>query len=134
MEARSTHIVLRNNTPEDLTLTSVDLPHGEWSSDTSQPPLNFGPDAASEWMSESNGIATGTEGTVVFAIGGGGATLRLDWDNPYREGEFPRSGYAESLFIALRQLNPQDAGVLDAAFAAFDEMGPAIMGQRDARG
>lgn len=80
MAARSTSIVLHNNTDQDLTLTSSDLPHGTW---TRQPPDNIGGTADGSWESESDGIATGTEGTVVFAIGGNGDSVLISWDNPF---------------------------------------------------
>ena len=80
MAARSTSIVLHNHTTEDLTLTSTDLPHGAW---TVPPPDGIGPGADGAWESESDGIATGTEGSAVYAIGGQGDSVRIDWDNPF---------------------------------------------------
>ncbi|GAA4983758.1 hypothetical protein [Kineococcus glutinatus] len=80
MAARSTRIVLRNRTDQDLTLTASSLAHGEWST---QPPLNVGGHADAEWASESAGFLTGTEGSATFAVGGDGSSLRIDWDNPF---------------------------------------------------
>ncbi|MBX7553332.1 hypothetical protein [Streptomyces sp. NPDC004232] len=80
MAARSTQITLHNHTDQDLTLTSDDLPGGEW---TTQPPDNLGPQADTTWASESSGVATGTEGNVVYSIGGNGTSLKIAWDNPF---------------------------------------------------
>jgi hypothetical protein len=35
------------------------------------------------WQSESNGIATGTEGHARYAVEGGGDVLTFHWDNPF---------------------------------------------------
>jgi hypothetical protein len=79
MAARSISIVLHNTTDQDLTLTSSDLPHGIW---TSKPPDNIGPQADGSWESESDGIGTGTQGSLVFSIGGSGDSVLIGWDNP----------------------------------------------------
>ncbi|MFD8480540.1 hypothetical protein [Kitasatospora sp. NPDC059673] len=80
MAARSVQITLHNHSDQDLTLTSNDLPGGEW---TTQPPDNVGPQADTTWASESDGIATGTQGSAVYAIGGDGSSLKIAWDNPF---------------------------------------------------
>src|SRR5258708_2316854 len=80
MAARSISIVLHNNTDQDLTLTSSSLPSGEW---TQPPPDNIGGTADGSWGSESNGLATGTAGSVVYAIGGEGDSVLITWDNPF---------------------------------------------------
>lgn len=80
MAARSISIVLHNTTDQDLTLTSSDLPHGTW---TNQPPDNIGPQADASWESESDGVATGTQGSVVYSIGGSGDSVLIGWDNPF---------------------------------------------------
>ncbi len=80
MAARSISIVLHNHTDQDLTLTSSDLPHGAW---TQKPPDNIDADADGSWESESDGIATGTQGSAVYAIGGDGDSVLISWDNPF---------------------------------------------------
>lgn len=80
MAARSISIVFHNNTDQDLTLTSSDLPHGTW---TQKPPDNIDASADGSWESESDGIATGTEGSATYAIGGDGDSVLISWDNPF---------------------------------------------------
>jgi hypothetical protein len=80
MAARSISIVLHNTTDQDLTLTSSDLPGGTW---TQQPPDNIGPTADGSWESESDGVLTGTQGSVVYSIGGDGDSVLIGWDNPF---------------------------------------------------
>jgi hypothetical protein len=80
MAARSVTITFHNNTDQDLTLTSSDLPHGAW---TTKPPDNIGANADGTWESESDGIATGTQGSVTYAIGGDGDSVLINWDDPF---------------------------------------------------
>jgi hypothetical protein len=60
----------------------MELDHGEW---TDQPPELIGNRA--EWESESDGVATGTEGRVTYQIetidGERLGEARLHLDNPF---------------------------------------------------
>jgi hypothetical protein len=83
MAARSTRILFHNQTEFSLRQTAVDLPHGEWTNPW-QPPGLINPHGDAEWRSESDGIATGTEGSVRFSINNGeGASAYVHWDNPF---------------------------------------------------
>ena len=83
MAARSTHVTLTNQAGRfNLIKLSDTLDHGEW---TIRPPATVGNQA--EWESESNGFATGTEGSANYRIetdeGEPIGTLDLHWDNPF---------------------------------------------------
>ncbi len=82
MPARSTAVILRNQTLFPLTLADSGLDHGEWS-DGFSPPAIIAAGATYGWQSESAGIATGTEGHVNYNIVGLGKTLYIYWDNPF---------------------------------------------------
>ena len=77
--ARSTQMSLVNKTDQDLTVTASSLTGGMW---TTQP-VNVGAQATMQWMSESDGVMTGTGGSVTIAIGGNGDSIQINWDNPY---------------------------------------------------
>jgi hypothetical protein len=79
MAACSVNIVFHNKTDQDLTLTSSGLPGGTW---TREPPDNIGSDADNSWGSQSSSDVTGTEGSVVYAIGGDGDSVKITWDLP----------------------------------------------------
>ena len=82
MAARSTRIVLVNDTNFSLALTGSNLSHGEWSGGLA-PPATIAANSTAAWQSESDGIATGTEGTADFAVQSTGASLHFHWDNPF---------------------------------------------------
>ena len=75
--ARSVKIEVQNDTGRTLNKVSESLAHGTWR-DT--PPNSIG--GAGSWESESDGVATGTEGTASYNIDGGG-TVVFYWNNPY---------------------------------------------------
>lgn len=68
MAARSTDVIFHNLTDQPLAKLEDGLDHGEWT-DPWQPPNSIAPGATAEWRSESNGIATGTEGHVRYRVG-----------------------------------------------------------------
>ena len=82
MAARSTHVILVNDTGFTLSLTGSNLSHGEWSAGAA-PPATVAANSTASWQSESDGIATGTEGTADFAVLTTGASLHFHWDNPF---------------------------------------------------
>jgi hypothetical protein len=83
MAARGTDVVFHNETAFALTKVEEDLAHGEWT-DRWQPPPSLNPGSVGEWRSESDGIATGTEGAIRFRIENGkGASVYFHWDNPF---------------------------------------------------
>ncbi|MEE1826312.1 Crystal protein ET79 [Streptomyces sp. BE20] len=80
--ARSTKVSLVNYTGTGLTKTWEHLDHGCWSAD-GLPPSYISNTKASSWKSESCGFATGTEGSISYALAGGGGQVDLHWNNPY---------------------------------------------------
>jgi hypothetical protein len=84
--ARSTEVFLANLTRCDLLLVTARLDHGEW---TRRPPgLIFLGDEG-KWESESNGIATGTEGEADYFTQScrnasfNNKRIHLHWNNPF---------------------------------------------------
>jgi hypothetical protein len=91
MAARWTEVTLVNRTSNNLRKTGDHLDHGVWDNDP--PPLLVGDRAV--WASESDGVLTGTVGTVTFQIetvepdGQRPEVLgrvTLHWDNPFAGG------------------------------------------------
>ena len=84
MAARSTTVNLTNNADVALVRNSGSLSHGEW--DT-EPPLRVEVGQSVSWESESDGVATGTEGEVFYDIetapGQTGGQAHFHWDNPF---------------------------------------------------
>lgn len=80
--ARSFHVILRNITNLRLTRTNLTLDGGIWSNEGGfVPPDVIEPMARAEWKSESDGLGTGTEGTVVYSSTSG--NLQVHWNNPF---------------------------------------------------
>lgn len=87
MADRSTCIIFQNATPVTLTRSSEKLDHGTWSDNLLPPDVIGGglpniPNPAT-WQSESQGLATGTQGETVYLLPDLETTLTIDWDNPY---------------------------------------------------
>jgi hypothetical protein len=80
MAARSVDIILENKSDFVLVLAGTDLPHGEWSV---EPPARIEARQTVKWASESNGVATGTEGTAFYNIEGSPGKTDWHWDNPF---------------------------------------------------
>lgn len=81
--ARSVVVTLQNNTPFDLQLNSnsESLPHGEWDD---YPPSFIRSGERGEWKSESDGFATGTQGSVSYYIlDQSRNSVSVSWDDPY---------------------------------------------------
>ncbi len=99
--ARSVEVFLSNNTGCALKLVTARLDHGEW---TRQPPADIRVGRLVKWESESNGVATGTEGEADYVTqscdveGNNTKRLHLHWNNPFVGG------------------NSYDAAGTDAAF------------------
>jgi len=92
MPVRSFKIVLDNNSGFALTKTFDHLCHGDFTPGLS-PPNSVEPNQRVTWASESNGIATGTEGYVKYRVEGlkntgitNGDTVYIYWDNPFTLG------------------------------------------------
>jgi hypothetical protein len=97
MPIRSYRVFLSNNTDFDLIKTDSHLCGGEWTSDEWTPPASIPARTQKGWQSESDGIATGTEGWVKYrlalpdlVIPGGtppppklGDEVYVYWDNPF---------------------------------------------------
>ena len=82
MAARSTRVTVRNQT--NATLHHIDdlLEHGVWT-DPLSPPAEIKPGATMWWQSESDGLATGTEGHARYAVVGSNDIVTFHWDNPF---------------------------------------------------
>lgn len=81
MSERSTQVKLNNSTDIELVRNHANLDSGEWT-DSQLPPETIKPNSSGTWQSESDGAATGTEGTVAYDFVGGGQ-LQIHWSNPY---------------------------------------------------
>jgi Aegerolysin len=82
MAARSVSIKLRNLTDLALKRKDLHLDHGEWSdSEKDVPPEQIPAGKTVTWQSESDGVATGTEGWVLYGTDAG--DVRVYWDDPY---------------------------------------------------
>lgn len=87
--ARSTIVSIENRSPHTLTWAGHHLSHGIWSpcasqrfsGDRSAPCSFIPPGSRCSYKSESNGVATGTEGWVRYKRGD--EFIRIWWDNPY---------------------------------------------------
>ena len=81
MPSKSTHVILVNSAGEQFNKQSASLDHGIW---TQQPPDVIPAGSIGEWQSESNGFATGTEGTAKYTVSGdGGRVVSIHWNNPF---------------------------------------------------
>lgn len=85
--ARSVIVKIQNNSSATLFLGSATLDHGVWS-DNMYPPQQIQPGASVQYASESQGFATGTQGTAVYTainlqqtVQNG--SIRLNWDDPF---------------------------------------------------
>lgn len=58
----------------------MNLPHGIW---VIVPPEVIPPGGTGVFESESDGFATGTEGSVQYSIDRSSNIVGLSWDNPY---------------------------------------------------
>lgn len=92
MAARSVTIKVDNRFDVALVFDHDSIQHGIWGSN---PPPRIEPGETKQWVAESNGIATGTEGTVWYRLNVLGSTglVRLHWDNPFvGSNNFDQSG------------------------------------------
>ena len=84
MAARSVTVTFTNNCDLALIRNNGNLSHGEW--DT-EPPLRIEAGTTVTWESESDGVATGTEGEVYYDIetfaGQTGGQVHVHWDDPF---------------------------------------------------
>ena len=78
--ARSTHVVIKNNTGHNMTFVSGSAKHGVV---TQKPPRTIAAGAVGEFFAESNGVATGTEGSVVYRLDTVNGNATFNWDNPF---------------------------------------------------
>src|SRR5689334_2318917 len=81
MAARSVKATLVNQADRKLVRAGEPhLDHGEW---ITEPPGSIDPGTNGEWKSESNGVATGTEGWVEYTLGGVDGKSHFGWNNPF---------------------------------------------------
>lgn len=92
MAARSVTIKVENKFDVALLFDHDSLQHGIWGTN---PPPRIEPGTLAQWVAESDGFATGTEGTVWYRLDTPGSTglVRLHWDNPFvGSNNFDQSG------------------------------------------
>jgi hypothetical protein len=82
MASFSVNVTLVNTTSATLTLITASLDHGEWcNGGRATPPPQMTKNGS--WCSESNGLATGTQGLAVYQIGANPSeTVAISWDDP----------------------------------------------------
>lgn len=78
--ARSSHVIIQNQTAQRLIYVRRSVAHGEI---TKNPPAEIAPGGTGDLFAESNGIATGTQGYVVYRIEGVPGEAQFNWDNPF---------------------------------------------------
>jgi hypothetical protein len=78
MAQRSTTWTINNATSSDLNLVSSPLAHGIWSSN---PPQVIKSGAKATFVAESDGFATGDEGSVTYSTSGGNYVFYFN--NPF---------------------------------------------------
>jgi hypothetical protein len=102
MPVRSFRVLLSNNLDFPLIRVQHHLCWGEWTPGGWEPPATIPPRTEVGWQSESDGIATGTEGWVKYRIGvppsviPGGTppppvlteTVYIYWNNPFLSSPF----------------------------------------------
>lgn len=79
--ARSTDVTLNNRTATTFQRNYAKLDGGIWNN---LPPETVEVGQTGKWGSESNGFATGTEGTASYQLATG--EVRIHWNNPYSGG------------------------------------------------
>ena len=81
MAERSVVITLANQTSQNLFLSAQNLLHGIWAV---QPPQNIGPNSSATFEADSNGFATGVEGSATYSFQSASSQLvNLVFDNPF---------------------------------------------------
>lgn len=82
MAQRSVIIVINNQTSQDLAFSSVNYPHG---APVSPPPQSIPAHTSSlAWEVDSDGLATGVEGTVIYHFQSDSSKLvSLYFDDPF---------------------------------------------------
>eukprot|EP01084_Bolivina_argentea_P253007 424879_1 len=77
---RSTKVQFTNETPYTLTKCGSKLKHGIWTKNH-EAPQKIKSGTTVEWMAESKGLMTGTEGEVQYMVDGN--KLKVHWNNPF---------------------------------------------------
>jgi len=94
--ARSTHVIIQNETSRALIFVRGHVDHGEV---TQKPPSRIVPGGTGELFAESHGFATGTEGYVIYRVDGVPGEVKFYWDNPF-VGSNTASASAPAGFVA----------------------------------
>ncbi|GEP61805.1 aegerolysin family protein [Reyranella soli] len=109
MAARSVTIKVDNKFDVALVFDHNSIQHGIWGSN---PPPRIEPGTLKQWVAESDGVATGTEGTVWYRLDIPGSTglVRLHWDNPFvGSNNFDQSGPPVVTVVRLGDGSGNDA-------------------------
>ena len=78
--ARSVDVMFVNNSSAALSCSQGILDGGEWSN---YPADHIAAGATATWRTQSNGLATGTEGTAKLRVDGTNKVVTVYWNNPY---------------------------------------------------
>ena len=78
--ARSTHVIIKNNTDHNMVFVSGSTKHGIV---TQKPPHIIAIGGIGDLRAESKGFLTGTEGSVTYSLDGVGGNAAFHWDNPF---------------------------------------------------
>src|SRR4051812_35681622 len=99
MAARSVHVTFTNKAEVALVSGGTSLLHGEW---VTEPPARVEPGQTVSWESESDGVATGTEGTAYYDVEGLDVSSRslFHWDNPFIGSNSYSQAYPETFKVS----------------------------------
>jgi hypothetical protein len=110
MAAHSFAITLRNGSGVALRRTNLTLNHGIFSGNgNAVPPENIPNLTRASWQSESDGFATGTEGSVTYASDAG--DVFIHWDNPFVGSNGLGVGVPNSIIVEHGSIDGNDAAV-----------------------
>lgn len=107
MAARSVFVVFTNMTLVTLSRQGSTVAHGQW---IMLPPEEIQPGAVAEWKTESDGFATGTEGTIDYQWKSNGEHNKFHWDNPF-SGSNSYDGHSDSGIVTISGGDGDDATV-----------------------
>jgi hypothetical protein len=110
MAARSFAITLRNFMGQELSRSNLSIAHGIFSDNgNAVPPERIGNPARVSWQSESDGFATGTQGSVTYATPVG--DVFIGWDNPFIGSNGLGVGVPNGFVVEHGSIDGNDANV-----------------------
>ncbi|MEJ8640598.1 hypothetical protein WKI68_02400 [Streptomyces sp. MS1.HAVA.3] len=125
-------MTLTNNSGKLLARDGSWLHWGVWS-DGLLPPSMVQPGITAKWASESEGVMTGTEGSVTYSMAGESNKVTVYWNNPYVGG----NGYSCSVpsgYTCSRSGGGETTPRPPSPCRSPDAPPPAVTGDRHRRG